>query len=65
MDSVAFAKYDVALAFANRAGAHRRVFALEPDPESAAALAANVTISPYRHRVTIREDGRVGITART
>lgn len=49
------------LAFANRVGANGRVFALEPDPENAAALAANVAISPYRHRITIREEA-VGAT---
>ncbi len=50
------------LAFANRVRAQGRVFAFEPDPESAAALAANVAISPYRHRVTIREQA-VGAAA--
>src|SRR5260370_25530894 len=42
-----------ALAFAGRVGAVGRVTAFEPDPESASALKANISVNGWQDRVTI------------
>ncbi|MGH7782131.1 MAG: FkbM family methyltransferase [Candidatus Binataceae bacterium] len=41
------------LALARRVGAHGRVIAFEPDPESAAELEANVAINGWQQRITV------------
>jgi FkbM family methyltransferase len=42
-----------ALAFAKRVGASGHVTAFEPDPESAAALQANVNVNGWQERITV------------